>query len=163
MTKPNAPRVHGPVAVDACDVGLLLSWNWSRHAAGYLSFSSWVEGESSVTLLHRIIAGATEGQLVDHVSGDTLDNRRCNLRLCTASQNMQNRRKSLTKNGEPTTSRYKGVYFSAHKQRWIAQITLAGKQRTIGRFRDESSAAEAYDAAAREVFGVFALANGIGT
>ncbi len=120
-----------------------------------------VGGKSVAVLLHRLIAGAQPGEQVDHVNGDALDNRRCNLRICTPTQNMQNRRKSPTKDGRPTTSQYKGVHFDAKRQRWIAQITIGGVQRKIGRFRDEMAAAAAYDVAACRLFGDFALTNGV--
>ena len=42
-------------------------------------------------LLHRTIIGATEGQLVDHINCNSLDNRRENLRFCTRAQNGFNR------------------------------------------------------------------------
>ena len=57
--------------------------------------------------MHRIILDAPSNLEVDHINHDTLDNRRCNIRLCTRSQNMQNQRKSSGK-----SSKYKGVSWS---------------------------------------------------
>ena len=61
---------------------------------------------SKIVQLHRLIMNAPKGLLVDHRNGDSLDNRRANLRLATHSQNQWNRQK--IKN---TTSRFVGVSF----------------------------------------------------
>ena len=49
-------------------------------------------------LLHRYLFGIVNekydiDKVVDHINGDSLDNRLCNLRQCSHSQNMQNIRK----------------------------------------------------------------------
>jgi hypothetical protein len=90
--------------------------------------------------------------VVDHINGDTLDNRRANLRVCTKSENNRNRRKL-----HPTTSRFKGVY--KNTKPWIALIECNGKQFVLGRFASEEEAALAYDKAAKEHFGSFARLN----
>ena len=43
--------------------------------------------DSKIVQLHRLIMDAPKGLLVDHRNGDSLDNRRANLRLATHSQN----------------------------------------------------------------------------
>jgi hypothetical protein len=106
--------------------------------------------------LARVVMDAPHGIEVDHVSRDTLDNRRCNLRLVTRSRNMQNSaRRSDNSTG------YKGV-----KQRrdgnwikWQVQITIDGRRRHLGYFDDVIEAAQAYDTAAVKAFGEYARLN----
>jgi len=98
--------------------------------------------------------------VVDHRSGDRLDNRRQNLRVASRPQNSQNaikpRRGSRT--GKAPTSTFKGVHRRPSGQ-WTASIRVDGKLRILGTFQDETEAALVYDAAAREVFGAFACVN----
>jgi hypothetical protein len=46
-------------------------------------------------LMSRFIMGEPAGMVVDHVNHDTLDNQRCNLRICTRAENMQNQNRRL--------------------------------------------------------------------
>ena len=103
--------------------------------------------------LHRVIAGAAKGQVVDHINGDTLDNRRANLRICTQQQN--------TFNGRPRggVSGFKGVARHHDGKRWIARLTHNGKNLYLGIFDLAADAAAAYDAKAVELFGAFARGN----
>jgi hypothetical protein len=97
--------------------------------------------------MHRFILGYPNDQ-VDHVNHDTLDNRRCNLRVVTQSQNMANaglRKASITG--------FKGV--SVLDRFFVA--TLCGKH--LGTFRTAIEAALSYDSAAVAHFGEFACTN----
>jgi len=91
---------------------------------------------------------------VDHRNGNTLDNRKINLRACTQSQNTKNRSKTL----KPTTSKFKGIYLNVNKK-WVAQIRVNYKRICLWSFENEITAAEAYNNAAIKYFGEFALLN----
>ena len=84
---------------------------------------------------------------IDHKNVDGLDNRIENLRECTPSQNIANR-KSWSKCG------LKGVRFQSGK--WTAQIYINKKHVHLGRFPSKDEAHAAYAAKAKEVFGDFA-------
>ncbi len=99
--------------------------------------------------MHRLIMNPPKGMVVDHINGNGLDNRRCNLRLCTMQENAWNRRPRV----EKTSSRFKGVYPCGDK--WLAQV---GRQR-LGLFDDEVEAAKARDRKARELHGEHAWLN----
>lgn len=86
-------------------------------------------------------------------SGDTLDNRRCNLRIATHSQNNCNQRKTRG------ISQYKGVYFYKNYGNWRAQIQIDGKMKFIGYYSNEIEAARAYNEAAVKKHGEFAKLN----
>lgn len=101
--------------------------------------------------LHREILNAEKGVDVDHINGNTLDNRTENLRLCTRSQNLQNRIKIRNSN-----QKYKGIYFANGK--WIARAG-AGSKFKLGRFKSEIEAAKAYDDFVTKTYGSFAKIN----
>ena len=83
---------------------------------------------------------------LDHINRDRADNRIENLRPCNHSQNLGNSR--------PRVHKYKGVTFCKQTQRWRAQL-----RGHLGRFDTIEEAAEAYNAAARDYFGEYALLN----
>lgn len=105
--------------------------------------------------MHRLIVGAQPGQLVDHVSGMTLDNRRSNLRICTSSQNQMNRKAT----SRDRSSRYKGVGWDKKRQCFSAGIGIDGKCIYLGLYRTDEDAARAYDAGARKYFAEYAKLN----
>lgn len=94
---------------------------------------------------------------VDHVNGNTLDNRAANLRLATPSQNACNHGPQ-SRNG----SGYKGVSWDRSRGKWIAVIAVNKKQKNLGRFATKEAAAHAYNLAAAERHGEFARINQIG-
>ena len=73
---------------------------------------------------------------IDHINGDKLDNRLCNLRCVTQSENMKNSRMSTA-----NTTGHRGVYRSPHG--WTAQIKVGQKSRHLGSFRCFSDAVSA--------------------
>lgn len=105
-------------------------------------------------LLHRFLADAQPGQIVDHRDGNGLNNTRSNLRLCNGSQNNANRRVLRS-----STSPYRGVRKSSNVDRWQASIGYNYRLIHLGSFLTQEEAARAYDAKAIELFGKFALTN----
>ncbi len=103
--------------------------------------------------MHRFITNAQKGQLVDHINGDGLDNRRANLRICTRSENGQNISSVSGK------SRFKGVYFHKKNRNWVAEYRKNGKKYHLGCFTNEDDAARAYDSSVLMAFGEFAKTN----
>lgn len=103
--------------------------------------------------LHRLLVpGAV---MVDHINGDTLDNRRVNLRAATAAQNARNSRAQIR-----SATQFKGVY--RHRSTvnpWRAALSINQRQLSLGAYATPEDAARAYDAAAAEHFGEFARLN----
>lgn len=117
------------------------------------------EKQFGTIYMHRILMKPPKNMVVDHINHDALDNRRCNLRVCTHSQNHANQRKR-----KKNSSRFKGVRYSHYQQgkkRWEALIGWKGRQRFIGKFNNEEDAAIAYNVAAQLFFGPFACLNDV--
>ena len=102
--------------------------------------------------MHRLIMDAPADLQVDHINGNPLDNRRCNMRLCTNQENHYNRQPI-----EGSTSRFKGV--SRTGKRWLARIHFGGREIYLGCFGTEEEAAKAFDTAASYYQGEFAYLN----
>src|SRR5215212_11052114 len=99
--------------VDAQDYPFLSEFNWSRgsHGVGrtYVYRYETAERGSKKIYIHRAILAAGPNEQVDHINGNTLDNRRANLRITTSQGNAQNRAKFRTYKKKRPTSPYKGV------------------------------------------------------
>ena len=85
-----------------------------------------------------------EALQVDHINGVKTEDHVENLRMVT---NAENNRSFRTK-AQGCTSRFRGVSWHKHRRRWVAIITLGGKQKHIGYFVDEVEAAKTWDKAA---------------
>jgi hypothetical protein len=136
------------ILVDPEDAELLASRSWQGDAY----FKARIDGKPQY--LHRIIARAVGPDLVDHINGDTFDNRRSNLRVCDRAGSNANR-------GRKRTSRapYKGIT-QTPSGKWLAQIMWRKTYYRIGLFDTPEAAAAAYDRRAIELHGEYANING---
>lgn len=141
--------------VDEADYEWLNQWKWNLNSQTYAVRGFYIGNYKQKTLsMHRLIIDAPLGIFVDHINGNGLDNRRCNLRLCTHSQNHMNR-----KHHKDASSKYKGVSWHKPLKKWRTQIAVKQKGIHLGYFVSEIEAALAYNEAARIYFGEFAKLN----
>jgi hypothetical protein len=144
------------VIVDANHFEYLAQFKWSAQGNGYAFRRINVDGKYQKIYLHRFIMKAVKGEYVDHINGDKIDNRICNLRICTNAENSRNSKK---KTGG--SSKYKGVTFEKRTGRWVAQIMLNRKNIFLGSFKTEVEAAIQYNKGAIKYHGEFAKLNEI--
>jgi hypothetical protein len=125
---------------------------WQYDGRYAMRFQKIENGKFKKIYLHIAIAKPERGMIVDHKDQNPLNCRKDNLRVCTHSQNMQNRKPKKGK-------RYKGVAYLKKNNKYSARITANGKTTFLGLFVDAEKAAKAYDAAAVSLFGEFARLN----
>jgi len=152
------PLNHGQTAlIDNSDYKLIKEYKWriDKGNSCYYAITNTInaEGKKVPIRMHTILMNTPPGMQVDHINGDGLDNRRCNLRICTNSQNRMNQHKAIGR------SKYKGVTWHSIGKKWQARININGKHTHLGLFKKEENAAEAYNRAAKEHFGEFANLN----
>jgi hypothetical protein len=145
------------VLIDDADLEIVSRYKWyiQRRPDGhlYVQANCRREGVRGVAVLHRVVLNPPNGVPVDHINGNGLDNRRCNLRLCDARLNGANhKRKCRSRTGFwGVSKRPSGNYH--------AQITRGGKTIHLGAFSTPEDAARARDVAAIKEYGEFAALN----
>lgn len=120
-------------------------WSFSRYASTNI-------GRTSVRM-HQFIMGKRKGYRIDHINGNKRDNRRCNLRWATASENGQNARPIWRNN------KYKG--YQKQGDKFSARIVKDKQYHGLGTYPTESLAALAYNHAARHFYGTHAYQNDV--
>ena len=137
------------ILIDSEDLDKIKDVYWYVCDTGYAR--SKVDGKH--IRMHQLILPAPKGKIVDHISGDTLDNRKCNLRLCTMQQNTLNCR--LRKDN---TSGVKGVSIRITPRgeaTYVAHIGFNNKRHNLGVYRNIDDAKAAREKAERELFGEY--------
>lgn len=147
------PLTKGKFAiVDVEGFEKIKNYKWTYNQ-GYAHRKERINGKSTHVSMHSFLINTPSGSDTDHINGDGLDNRLCNLRICTRTENSRNQR---PRGG---SSKYKGVCFDKSRGKWIAGIKINYKRKNLGRFKLEEEAAKAYNNAAKKHFGEFARLN----
>jgi hypothetical protein len=131
---------RGDVAGGLNDEGYQVIWHKRKMYSAHRLIWLMVHGESPET--------------VDHINHIKTDNRLCNLRAATQSENSKNRR---SRRG--SSSRFLGVSWNKARRKWRSAIKENGILRHLGSFDCEKAAARAYDEAAVIAHGEFANPN----
>lgn len=87
--------------------------------------------------VHRIITNCPKGMCVDHLNRNPLDNRKCNLKICTQRENNNNRKVRCTcKTGYP------GIHQDKNTDKFITRIIYNGHRYYIGKYDTLEEAVE---------------------
>lgn len=130
------------------DVFTALANTWTGASDGYAKryYEKAVDGQRKrwVKYFHREVMKAKDGEIIDHINQDKLDNRRENLRVADRSLNALNSRKSKG------SVKYRGVFFNKQSGKYQAGITINGRTKYLGAFFSAKEASEVYLKAQKE-------------
>lgn len=136
--------------VDDEDFEWLNQWKWHSNLGYAKRNSPWQNKKRQVILMHREVLGVPVGLLTDHINGVRHDNRRCNLRVATMSENKRNATKQVN-----NTTGFKGVR-NRYGGKFAAVIQPPqSKQIWLGTFKTAEEAHLAYCKAATKLHGEF--------
>ena len=124
---------------------------WHMKANGYVYHDYRHNGKKVSVLLHRLLLDPPSGMVIDHIDGNSLNNKLCNIRVCTPSENAMN--SGLFSHN---TSGIKGVTFDNQSGLWVAQIMVEQRTVYLGSYENKSEARDARVEFATETFGEFA-------
>ena len=102
---------------------------WYVSSKGYAARNFGVAGHNNIKYMHRIIMGEPVGMVIDHINGDKLDNRRCNLRVCSNRTNVRMRHNKV-----------RGYHWDKYRKLYKVEAN----SRFIGRYKTEEEARKAY-------------------
>lgn len=144
--------VVGEAIIDLDDLGRVLAagrWygQWNPQANTYYVRCN----RSRPLLLHRFVMNAPSGTIVDHLHHETLDCRKSVLRVCSHTENMQNR-KGAHKNSK---SGIRGVYWDNRKAKWRVEVRAHKTRHYLGDYDDIEEAARVAAEARTQLHGDF--------
>lgn len=128
----------------------------------YVEIRKTVNSKIYRCLLHRLIMNCPQDKVIDHINGNPLDNRKCNLRIVTQQENCLNRnynpipsiasqledpniiiKKPYTKLPQEYQSNVKGVKWHRASRKWKATIKVNKKYYYLGLFQNVEDAIKA--------------------
>lgn len=149
------PLTKGMVTIiDDEDFDIVSRFKWYAGKCGtylYAKRDVKINKKKKSIYMHRMLLSTNDRDVkVDHMNGDTLDNRKENLRICSQKENIRNR--NSIRKGNKTGL----VGITKTRQgTWQSKIGFDGKTIQLGIFKSKEDAAKAYDSAAKKYFGEF--------
>lgn len=134
---------------DECDIDKVEAYSWFINRYGYPA----VKHKGKTILFHRLITDAPKGIDVDHLNGNRFDNRRCNLRLATRSQNMMNRVYAKGKSG------HRNVFWQSGCNMWEVCTTQNGEKVFRKFYKNLDEACRVAEEKHKEIFGEYSIYN----
>lgn len=133
--------------VDKEDYDNVIKYQWIFNNRGYVGSG----GDGKYILLHRFIMNAPKGKVIDHINGDKLDNRKCNLRICYQIDNIHHQI-HISRNNKSGKS---GVHWNKAKNKWVSRIDAYGKRINLGFYDYLEDAIDARKQAEMKYLGEF--------
>lgn len=96
-------------------------WRISGHGYAFRYIKNVGEKTKSIFLHKELVPESDDKPQVDHINHEKLDNRKCNLRRVTHSQNQMNRQ-------DQSNTKHKGLWQDKRTGRWSAHIKVQGKR-----------------------------------
>jgi hypothetical protein len=134
--------------IDDCDRHIIENKAWCVNWLGYVGTTYHTAGgKAKYVALHRVIMNAPPRVPVDHINGNKLDNRRCNLRFTSHAKNCQNtaHRRTRAKSG------FKNVHWIKSCGKYAVVVARFGKHYRGPMFEDPAEAAAAVPAFTAEL------------
>ena len=135
---------------DKEDYDIIKNLPWHKTQINYMSAHVRINGKRPFILMHRLIMNAPQGLFVDHIGGNDTrnDNRHCNLRLVTCSQNTINQNRTERNKSGCIGVRYR--YGS-----WETTIAINKKSISLGHFKTFEEAIKARQEAEKKYYGEY--------
>jgi hypothetical protein len=140
--------------VDEVNINIIKKFTWHvrQDKQTFYAFSNMKIGNKNHHIsMHRLLTGFSSSE-IDHINGNGLDNRECNLRFATRKQNSYNRRRK-------NSLGFRGVYKPKRSPYYAVQIQIEGKRLSRYGFKTAEEAARAYDKLNKELHGEFGVRN----
>ena len=132
----------GKALIDLDDIYKVKGYKWCKHHEYVIN--------NSIGGIHRFVMNCPKDMVVDHINHNPLDNRICNLRICSQHENVMN--SSLNSNN---TSGCTGVAWVKENNRWWAYIQVKGSRINLGYFIDDNEAVKVRKEAEIKYFGEY--------
>lgn len=147
---------NGRAKIDIEDIEKCKKYKWHKHSGGNNKEYVFTKINGKQIRMHRYILSFYDTSYdIDHINGNSFDNRYKNLAIVTRQQNLMNQRKNLSNNKSGIT----GVHQHSQNKNWIAQITYNDKTYHLGSFEKFEDAIEVRYQAELKYFGKYKRSN----
>jgi HNH endonuclease len=143
--------------IDDGDFELINNYKWHVSLVGskvkQAMCNTVINGKPTKLSMHRLLMKPLVLEVVDHIDGNPLNNQKCNLRLCSPTENQYNRPRTIN-----NQSAYKGVW-ETPSGKFRSYIKVDSKRINLGTFTTAELASKAYKDASKQLHGQFSVYN----
>lgn len=136
--------------IDKEDLQRIKYLKWRIDSQNRIKTGNNTNTKPTIELARMIMNCRDDNLVVDHINGNSLDNRKSNLRICTQSENVKNQRLN-----KYNTSEFTGVSYDKARLRWTAEIRNNNKRTHLKRWKRKSEAVYARYVAEQILFKEF--------